>query len=185
MTRREHNAAKGLPLATKTLIPLSDYLGHSFRPDCDYIDGELQERNLGELDHSDLQTRLIELLLRAGNKTHIRANSELRMQVKPTRFRIPDVCVLRRDAPREQIVRTPPILCIEVLSPDDTVKKTREQVRDFLEMGVREVWILDPATHTATLCSGSIATEQTGGVLRIPDLPIEFSLAEIFSVLDE
>ena len=172
-------------MATRTLIPVSEYLGHSFRPDCDYIDGELQERNLGELDHSDLQTRLIELLLSAVNKAYIRANSELRVQVKPTRFRVPDVCVLRRDAPREQIVRTPPILCIEVLSPDDTVKKTRERVRDFLEMGVLEVWILDPATRIATLCVGSTTTEQTSGVLQIPGLPIELSLAEIFSVLDE
>ena len=172
-------------MAASTLIPLSDYLGHSFRPDCDYMDGELQERNFGELDHSDLQTRLIELLLSAGNKTHIRANSELRVQVKPTRFRVPDVCVMRRDAPREQIVRTPPILCIEVLSPDDTVEKIRERVRDFLEMGVREVWILDPATRTATLCAGSTSTEQTDGVLHIPGLPIQLALAEIFSVLDE
>ncbi len=166
-------------------MPLSDYLGHSFRPDCDYIDGELQERNLGELDHSELQTRLIELLATAEFKRHIRTNSELRVQVKPTRFRVPDVCVRRRDAPREQIVRTPPILCIEVLSPEDTVKKTRERVRDFLEMGVREVWIFDPATRTVTLCAGATSTEQTGGVLRIPGLPIELSLAEIFSVLDE
>lgn len=40
-------------MASGTLIPLSDYLGHSFRPNCDYIDGELQERNLGKQDHSD------------------------------------------------------------------------------------------------------------------------------------
>ena len=185
ITRRAHNAGKGLLLAANIPIPLSEYLGHSFRPDCDYIDGELQERNFGELDHSDLQTRLIELLLRAGNKTHIRANTELRVQVKHTRFRVPDVCILRRDAPREQIVRTPPILCIEVLSPDDTVKKTRERVRDFLEMGVPEVWIFDPTTRTATICIGSTATEQTGGILQLPGLPIELSLAEIFSVLDE
>ena len=172
-------------MAASTLIPLGEYLGHSFRPDCDYIDGELQERNLGERDHSDLQSQLLELLRTDENKRYLYANSELRVQVKPTRFRVPDVCVMRRDAPREQIVRTPPILCIEVLSPDDTVKKTRERVRDFLEMGVREVWILDPATRSATLCAGSTSTEQIDGVLRIPGLPIELSLAEIFSVLDE
>ncbi len=172
-------------MAASTLIPLSEYLEHSFRPDCDYIDGELQERNLGERDHSDLQSQLLELLRTSENKRYLHANSELRVQVKANRFRVPDVCVMRRDAPREQIVRTPPILCIEVLSPDDTVKKTRERVRDFLEMGVREVWILDPASRTATRCSGSTSTEQVDGVLQILGLPIELSLAEIFSVLDE
>ncbi len=33
-------------------IPLSEYLGTSYRPDCDYLEGELLERNVGELDHS-------------------------------------------------------------------------------------------------------------------------------------
>ncbi len=92
---------------------------------------------------------------------------------------------MRRDAPREQIVRTPPLLCIEVLSPDDTVKKTRERVRDFLKMRVPEVWILDPATRTATVCVGATTTEQTNGILRVPETPITLTLKQIFSVLDE
>ncbi len=36
-------------------VPLSKYLGHSFRPDVDYVDGHLEERSLGERDHGDLQ----------------------------------------------------------------------------------------------------------------------------------
>ena len=52
-------------MATTSLIPLSEYLGHSFSPDRDYIDGELQERNLGELDHGELQTRITSFLLAA------------------------------------------------------------------------------------------------------------------------
>ena len=172
-------------MATGTLIPLSEYLGHSFRPDCDYIDGELQERNLGERDHSDLQSQLVELLRTIEKKSYLRANSELRVQVKTNRYRVPDVCVMRRDAPREQIVRTPPLLCIEVLSPEDTVKKTRERVRDFLEMGVQEVWILDPATRTATVCVGATMTELINGILKVPETPVTLALKEIFSVLDE
>ena len=49
-------------MATNTLIPVSEYLNTSYSPDCDYVDGEVQERNLGELDHSDLQSRFIKLL---------------------------------------------------------------------------------------------------------------------------
>lgn len=171
-------------MATGTLIPLSDYLGHSFRPDCDYIDGELQERNLGELDHSDLQTRVLTLLTTDAYQPYVRANAELRVQVRATRFRVPDVCVMRRSAPREQIVRTPPLLCIEVLSPDDTLQ-IRERVRDFLDMGVPEVWILNPATRTATCCAGSTTAEQTEGELKVPEVPIALALADIFSVLDQ
>jgi hypothetical protein len=35
-------------MATNVLIPVSEYLKTSYSPDCDYVDGEVQERNLGE-----------------------------------------------------------------------------------------------------------------------------------------
>lgn len=38
-----------------TLIPVSEYLATTYRPDCDYVDGELVERNLGEREHAALQ----------------------------------------------------------------------------------------------------------------------------------
>lgn len=42
-------------MATSTLIPVSEYLNTVYRPDCDYIDGELRERNVGERPHAQLQ----------------------------------------------------------------------------------------------------------------------------------
>jgi hypothetical protein len=36
-------------MATSTLVPVSEYLATAYRPDCDYVDGQLQKRNLGEL----------------------------------------------------------------------------------------------------------------------------------------
>ena len=172
-------------MATSTAIPISEYLRSSYRPDCDYVDGEVQERNLGEQDHSDLQTQLIELLRSVENKPHVRVNTELRVQVKTTRFRVPDVCVRARNAPSEQIVLHPPLLCIEVLSPQDTVQKTRERVRDYLEMGVPEVWILDPELRTITVCSGSTMIEHRDGVLKVPQTPVGLAITDIFQALDD
>jgi len=42
-------------MSTATAVSLSEYLNTSYRPDCDYLDGELLERNGGERDHSRLQ----------------------------------------------------------------------------------------------------------------------------------
>ena len=41
-------------MATATPLPIStsEYLRTSYRPDCDYVDGVIEERNLGELDHA-------------------------------------------------------------------------------------------------------------------------------------
>jgi hypothetical protein len=38
---------------------VEEYLSTAYRPDCDYIDGEVRERNLGEYPHSNLQGRLV------------------------------------------------------------------------------------------------------------------------------
>jgi hypothetical protein len=45
-------------MATATLVFVSEYLRTSYRPDCEYIDGEVRERNMGDLDHSRLQMPL-------------------------------------------------------------------------------------------------------------------------------
>jgi Uma2 family endonuclease len=172
-------------MATSTLISVSEYLSTSYRPDCDYVNGEVQERNLGEYDHGKLQLFLGVLFYGKRAEWQIRVVTETRVQVKETRFRVPDVCVLAGDAPTEQILRHPPLLCIEVLSPNDTIARMRERIRDYLEMGVRQVWLLDPASRSAMLCEGNTMTEQTEGTLRLPGTAIEIALGEVFRVLDE
>jgi hypothetical protein len=45
-------------MATSSLVSVDEYLATSYRPDCDYVDGVLLERNAGEFDHGRLQTAL-------------------------------------------------------------------------------------------------------------------------------
>jgi hypothetical protein len=42
-------------VSVATAVPLSEYLNTSYRPDCDYLEGELLERNGGEWDHARFQ----------------------------------------------------------------------------------------------------------------------------------
>jgi hypothetical protein len=107
-------------MSAATPLPLSveDYLHTSYRPDCDYVDGGLQERNLGELDHAELQAALVVWLGNHGKAWNIRAVPELRIQVSPTRFRAADVCVMSREAPIEQVPTRPPLAIIEVVDPE-------------------------------------------------------------------
>ena len=169
-------------MATSTLVPVSEYLATAYRPDCDYVDGQVQERNSGELDHSDLQRQLILLL---ASEKGIRVYPELRVQVSANRFRVPDLCVMSADAPREQVVRSAPLLCIEILSPEDTLSRMVERVHDFLKMGVRQVWIFDPRLRTAMVCEGTAMVEHTSGQLVLPGTEVTLELAEVFRVLDE
>ena len=42
-------------MAATTLIPIEVYMRTSYRPDVDYVDGVIEERNLGQNDHSAWQ----------------------------------------------------------------------------------------------------------------------------------
>src|SRR5258706_3968035 len=117
-----------------TLISVEEYLATVYRPDCDYIDGHIEERNLGEWDHSNLQMIVSAYLFARRKQWGINVVVEQRVQVSATRFRIPDICVVVGD-PGEQILRKPPFICIEILSSEDRLSRVRDRLKDFLDMG--------------------------------------------------
>jgi Uma2 family endonuclease len=133
-------------MKTAELVSLEEYFRSGFQPDREYVDGEIQERNLGEKDHSSVQKRLIGFFLRLEGTTELRVWPEQRVRVKSTRFRVPDVCVTIGE-PEEQIFTAPPYIVIEVLSPDDTLVRLMERVRDYEELGVGNIWIVDPSAR--------------------------------------
>ncbi len=164
-----------------TLISVSEYLSTSYDPDCDYVDGEVVERCVGELDHSRLQTVLLAYFYSREKQWGIFVVSEQRVQVSPTRFRVPDLCVVKGGKPAEQIFTKPPMLCVEILSPEDTMSRMLERVEDYLAFGVAHVWVLDPRTKRAYDYTAAGMREVKDGVLRAGDRHIAVPLAEIFS----
>jgi len=165
-------------------VPVEEYLNTTYRPDVDYVDGEIEERNLGEFDHADLQTEILTLLRNHQKDWGVRVVAETRTRVSPTRFRIPDICVLSATLERERIITHPPLLCVEVLSPRDTLKATRKRIQDFLDMGVKVVWIFDPETRIVHICTASSTTEHKRGILRVEGTKIRLSIEEAFATLD-
>ncbi len=172
-------------MSSATLVSVQEYLATSYRPDCDFVDGELQGRNLGELEHALLQGAIFAWFWARRGEWNILPLPEQRVQVAPTRFRVPDVTVLRIDQPREPIVTTPPLILIEVLSKDDTLRSMRERVDDYLNFGVQHVWILDPATRRAYVCSRTGFQEPESGVLAVPGTPIRLVLSELFKQIEQ
>jgi hypothetical protein len=94
-------------MASRTLISVEEYLRTSYRPDCDYVDGEVLERNVGETDHSWLQTMLSAYLVARRAQWGITVLVEQRVQVTESHFRVPDICVLLGPKPTEQVLTKP------------------------------------------------------------------------------
>ncbi|HYM12464.1 MAG TPA: Uma2 family endonuclease [Bryobacterales bacterium] len=167
--------------AAPVAISVDEYLHTSF-PDGDreYIDGVIVERNLGEKDHSRTQRELI-LFFGALRATHATfAFPEQRVQVKPTRFRVPDVCVYIGSEPAEQVFRTPPFLVVEILSPDDRATAVQEKIDDYLACGVQFIWIIDPRTRRGYIHAPEGSHEAKDSILRTANPAIDLPLHRLF-----
>ncbi|HEY2497611.1 MAG TPA: Uma2 family endonuclease [Candidatus Angelobacter sp.] len=94
-------------MASSTLVAVGDYLKTTYRPDCDYVDGRLEERSFGEHDHAALQAALILWFGQRQQEWNIEVLPEQRIKISATRFRVPDVCLVSLDRPVEQILTKP------------------------------------------------------------------------------
>jgi len=166
-------------MSTSTLVPLAEYLNTSYRPDCDYLEGELLERNVGEWDHSRLQGSLIHFLMSREKQLGILAVPEQRVQVRAKRFRVPDIAVLIGERPFGPIVRTPPFLCIEILSPSDRMSEMQERIDDYLEFGVPHVWAIYPTNRRAFIYASGEVREAKDGILTTSNPDIRVPLADL------
>lgn len=166
-------------MASTVSISVSEYLRSSYRPDRDYVDGRLEERNVGEHDHAALQAALILWFGQRQHEWNIEVLPEQRVQISATRFRVPDICLISLDVPVEQILTKPPLACIEILSPEDTMRRMQERVEDYRKFGVQNIWILDPGTRHGYNCqsSGWLDAHE----FQITGTPIRLVLSEVFA----
>jgi Uma2 family endonuclease len=165
-------------------VTVAEYLKTSYRPDCDYVDGRIEERNVGEYDHGYLQTLLAVLFTNHRVAWDVRAVTDVRTQVSRSHFRVPDLSVLRADAPKEQILTHPPLIAIEILSPEDRLSRFQDRIDDYLAFGVENIWVLDPERRTAWIATRDGLHLVQNGELTVPDTPIRVVLSELFAELD-
>jgi Uma2 family endonuclease len=171
-------------MATVTHMPLEAYLRSSaYEPDAEYVDGEIEERPMGEFDHADWQAAIVTWFRNHAKDWNIRALPELRVQVAPTRFRVPDVTILDRARPVEQVITQAPIAVFEVLSPEDTVSRLQRKLDDYAAMGVPQIWIVDPATGRFQRYAGHSLAAATHFAESSHDMA--FELSEISGLLQK
>lgn len=167
-------------MATALHIPIHEYLSASYRPDREYVDGEIRERNVGKYEHARVQALLAAWFNQHEKAWGAQVVTEQRVRVSPTRVRIPDVALLPPGAQPDVIV-DPPLLVVEILSPDDTYSDTQERAQDYRTMGVETIWIIDPKTRSGRMCSGLQWVESVR--LEVKGTPLYVNLPDVFSQL--
>lgn len=169
-------------MATALHISLSEYLATSYRPDREYVEGEIRERNVGKWEHARVQWLLAAWFFIHEKEWGIIGSTEQRVRVSQERIRVPDIVVLAA-GPQPDVLTDPPLLVIEILSPDDTYSDTQERAQEYRAMGVEVVWIIDPKTRSGRMCSGADWVEssrlEVKGTRLYVDLPSIFTQLSI------
>ncbi|SNS30713.1 Endonuclease, Uma2 family (restriction endonuclease fold) [Granulicella rosea] len=170
-------AAHTLPFNEPYISP-QEYLRTSYRPDRDYVNGRVEDRNVGEWEHATVQKMLMRIFLTNEEAWGVNAIQECRLQIAEDRFRVPDTMVLRAGLEIERIVYDVPLICIEVISREDTWKRLQEVLGDYLAFGVPHIWAFDPETRKAyryderglTVVNGALSVPGTSLVLHVDEV---------------
>ena len=169
-------------MSTAALVSLQEYLATTYHPDCDYVDGVLVERNVGQKDHSKLQGEVFAWFRSHRQALGLAAFVEQRIQVAARRYRVPDVCVVPVPEPVEQVFTHAPYTCVEILSPEDTFPKLQERLDDYLHMGVPNIWVLDPVSRRGWRITREGHFEALDGTLRTSDGAVVLPIADLFTI---
>ena len=140
---------------------------------------------MGEKPHARLQGLFDRFFFQHGDEWQIESFVEQRVQINDERFRIPDVTVVAlRDNDDENIVRVAPLLCIEVLSSEDRMRKVQERLDDYSAMGVQAMWVIDPWRELAYAAGGDAVLREEKVMLTVLGTEIRIAVDEVFAELE-
>jgi Uma2 family endonuclease len=169
--------------ASTTPVPIELYLRTSYRPDADYVDGIIEERNLGQNDHSAWQDAIAAWFRSQAHSGGVRVRPELRIRVAGTRVRIPDVALLDRSLPSEPVPTVPPVAVFEVVSPDDKLPDLAVRCADYERMGIQTILVLDPDGPHWRFVNGRLEPLESRA-FDIPGCRCRFDLDGIENLID-
>jgi Uma2 family endonuclease len=169
---------------SEELWTVREYLSTSWSPDREFVDGRIEERNLGEKEHSIIQRYLTVLFAIKRAEWGVEVFPELRTQIAARNFRVPDVLVVRTGESFEHYLKHPPLIAVEILSPEDTLTKMQEKAAQYRTFGIENIWLIDPEPRLAYKYTSAGLEEVQSGQLAVPDSPIRVVLSEMFAELD-
>jgi Uma2 family endonuclease len=163
-------------MTTAQPVSVEEYLHTSFEYDAEYVEGKIVYRSLPQLDHSEMQGNLYSALREEGRSRGYKVWPELRIRTKrnPARFRVPDLC-LTLGKPDEQILTSPPFLCVEILSPEDSALELRTKVDEFLNFGVLYIWVIDPTSGAGEIYTPNRIAKIANGQFSAGEIHIDLS----------
>lgn len=166
------------------LVAADEYLNTSYRPDVEYVDGALVERSMPTIAHAFLQLLLGSYLRSFRSQFQFAVLSEVRTQIKErTRYRLPDLAICPLPLPKGRILKAAPWVVAEILSPGDGLPEMLDRFRDYEQIGVRHILLLDPDNLLAYRYEGGSLLEGRLTSLDLPTGQLPFDTEDLFRQL--
>ena len=172
-----------IPVASRTAVSFEEYLATSYRPDFEYLDGRLEAKAVVSPAHGRTQALLAIWFGTHESDWAIQVVVETRTQVRVERVRLPDVAVLGPGPLPERVLVGAPLVAVEVRSETDSDSDLKIRAADLEQLGVRNIWLLDPKSRTAEVWSGGAWQAVQQDLLSAIDSPIYLDLPWLWSKL--
>lgn len=167
-------------MASKTLIPVEEYLKSSFEnPEPDYVDGEIIERNLGSIQHYEAQERVLEFFRSLKLSHSLFAYPEVTLRISAQRYRVADVAVFRGRPGAGRYPADPPFAVVEIVSENDRHTDILKKLADYHAWGVKRIWSVDPWTRKLFVYDNSGYHEVPA--YDLPECGAGLTAAELFA----
>lgn len=172
-------------MAKTAFISVDEYLNRYWEPDCEYANDQVVERAWGDHDHSWLQLEIGSFLRAWREQTGAQPLTEQRLKLGPKLYRIPDICLIKIPYKREPVLTTPPLVCIEILSPGESTLSILRKVSEYPEFGVAAVWVIDPAKQKVKCYDKDGLHYPYNKTLTLPVSGIPISFRPLFQKLHQ
>lgn len=156
----------------------------------EFTDGNLDLLPMPTRKHQAISLFLLLKLLAFIRPLGVVYYAPLRLQIRPGKFREPDLLVLRdgHDPRNQNSYWLGADLVVEIVSPDDPDRDLIQKVHDYAEAHIPEYWIVNPVAETITVLRLEDTAYLSHGVFGRNQVATSVLLAgfavEVSSVLD-
>ncbi|QBI56012.1 Uma2 family endonuclease [Streptomonospora litoralis] len=110
------------------------------------VDGRLDVSPAPVFLHTLIESRLNTYLGMTAPQEYLVLNGlGINFNADRTHHRIPDVVVLRSQDAEHPYITRPPVLAVEVVSPESVLRDNHTKRREYADFGIESYWIINPA----------------------------------------
>ena len=160
-----------------TVTP-EQYLATQFEREPELVRGEIAERPLPTFQHGNIQLRMGSRLMALQQSYPVFTSVEVRVRMALDLYRIPDISMWEGAVP-DGVPATPPLLVVEISSPDDRLDAMLQKLEEYRAWGVQHIWLVEPELKRIHVYDGGSLNAVSG--LELVQFGFAVSAEELFS----